>query len=50
MEQEAAYIAALTQATGFQVSGDQLELTVKTTDPVSSAEVVVILLVFQRVY
>jgi ABC-type amino acid transport substrate-binding protein/heat shock protein HslJ len=50
MEQENAYIAALTQATGFQVSGDQLELTMKTTDPVTNSEVVVILLVFRRVY
>jgi heat shock protein HslJ len=50
MEQENAYIAALTQATGFQVSGDQLELTMKTTAPIDNSAVVVILLVFQRIY
>jgi ABC-type amino acid transport substrate-binding protein/heat shock protein HslJ len=50
MEQENAFLTALPKATGFQVSGDRLELTMKTTNPADGSEVTVILLVFQRVY
>jgi heat shock protein HslJ len=48
MEQENTYITALAQVTSFQVSGDRLELTKKTTNPDDGSEVEVILLVFQR--
>jgi heat shock protein HslJ len=50
MEQENAFLTALPKATGFQVSGDRLELTMKTTNPADGSEVSVILLIFQRVY
>ncbi len=50
MEQENAFLTALPKATGFQVSGDRLELTMKAANPADGSEVTVILLVFQRVY
>ncbi len=50
MDQETAFITSLTLATGFQVSGDRLELTMKAMNPADNSEMTVILLVFQRVY
>jgi heat shock protein HslJ len=49
MEQEQAYLAALTKVNGFQVAGDTLKLTMKYVDPADNTEKVSVLLVFQRV-
>jgi len=49
MEQEQAYLAALTKVDGFQVAGDTLKLTMKYVDPADNTEKVSVLLVFQRV-
>ena len=48
MEQENAYLAALTKVNGFQVAGDTLKLTMKYIDPADNTEKVSILLVFQK--
>jgi len=48
MEQENAYLAALTKGNGFQMAGDTLKLTMKYIDPADNIEKVSVLLVFQK--
>jgi heat shock protein HslJ len=47
MEQEQAYLAALTRVNSFQVAGDTVKLTMKYVDPADNIEKVSVLLVFQ---
>jgi heat shock protein HslJ len=49
MEQENAYLAALTKVNSFDVAGDTVKLTMKYVDPADNIEKVSVLLVFQRV-